>query len=738
MRLLVLIVTLVVNFASSVRAEIRTITATGEYRMGDNDTRTDAKRLALQDAKRLALERAGTYLESITEVKQFQLTRDEVRQYTAGMVQVIEQATRSLMQGETMVVRVDVTCRVNAADVRDQIKQLRGNEMVKADLLRAQQESERLQQENQELRQQLASAKSKTEIEVLQQQRREVLTNLDITSQSAVNAVKDGLDAPPPYRYGFEHMPPDWWVDTKIVKEGRQLFMGSMNADINCARCHGNDGKPLQAGARDFRDPNRMKYFSDSYLYWRVSEGISNTKMRAYKAKLSKEDRWKLVAFLREFSLKGKKWDPIKEAWVPVEAVWSKATMQKLHKDRGLVLQSNGDFEGAVTEFRMALSLNPDDAELHRNLGKALQDKGDLDDAIVEYRMALSLNPNDAEVHSNLGKALQNKGSLEGAIEEFRTALRLDPNDAKIHGNLGSALQDHGDLDGAITAFRTSLEFGQDDVAIHNNLGLALQEKGDFGGAIAEFRRALQLNPTDEVIQKNLGATLQERGDLIHAVPKPARREITGKDGAPMVLVPDGDFLYAHTKYRESVDAFYMDKYEVTTTRYAAFLQVTSREKPKSWNDVNRVSDRERPVIGVDWNDADAYCRYYGKRLPTEQEWEKAARGTDGREYPWGNEEPKRSLANYNWDGNRSWKGYLTLGSVESYEAGKSPYGLYNMAGNVAEWTSSDYDSSSSLKVLRGGSWHDRALNMRSSDRDWLTPSLRSNYVGFRCAQDAR
>src|SRR5437867_334893 len=95
-------------------AEIRTIAATGEYRMGDTDTRTDAKRLALQDAKRLALEKAGTYLESITEVKNFDLVRDELRAYTAGIVEVTEQQTRSTMEGETTVVRVDVTCRIDS------------------------------------------------------------------------------------------------------------------------------------------------------------------------------------------------------------------------------------------------------------------------------------------------------------------------------------------------------------------------------------------------------------------------------------------------------------------------------------------------------------------------------------------------------------------------------------------------------------------------------------------------
>jgi formylglycine-generating enzyme required for sulfatase activity len=212
-------------------------------------------------------------------------------------------------------------------------------------------------------------------------------------------------------------------------------------------------------------------------------------------------------------------------------------------------------------------------------------------------------------------------------------------------------------------------------------------------------------------------------------------REITGTDGAPMVLVPAGEFLYGDNNQRLSLPAFYMDKCELTTNRYAKFLQATGREQPYKWNEVSPVSDGERPVTGVSWRDANAYCRHYGKRLPTEQEWEKAARGTDGRKYPWGNEEPNQSLARYNWDGKRQWQGYITLASVESYESGKSPYGLYNMAGNVWEWTSSDYDSS--RRVLRGGSWYDSANNLRSTNRNNRNPRYKYNLRGFRCAQDA-
>jgi mono/diheme cytochrome c family protein len=123
---------------------------------------------------------------------------------------------------------------------------------------------------------------------------------------------------PPPPEYADKHMPAGWWTDEKIIEEGRQIFIGAKNIDVNCASCHGKDGKPVKAGARDFRNTERMKLYSDSVWFWRVSEGVPNTKMKAWKSKLPEEDRWKVMAFERTFGLKGMMWDPAKQAWVPV------------------------------------------------------------------------------------------------------------------------------------------------------------------------------------------------------------------------------------------------------------------------------------------------------------------------------------------------------------------------------------------------------------------------------------
>lgn len=232
-------------------------------------------------------------------------------------------------------------------------------------------------------------------------------------------------------------------------------------------------------------------------------------------------------------------------------------------------------------------------------------------------------------------------------------------------------------------------------------------------------------------------AALLPTGSLSLAEADQGRMErITGKDGAPMMSVPAGEFLYGEGNHSLSLPAFYMDRYEVTTKLYAKFLRATGRKEPSKWSLVSLRKDGDRPVIGVDWHDADAYCRYYGKRLPTEQEWEKAARGTDGRIYPWGDEQPAPSLASYDWDGKRLWQGYGTLSPVGSYEAGRSPYGIEDLAGNVTEWTGSDYDKSS--KVVRGGSWLVDARTLRASHRHGVLPLYRLNVIGFRCVQDVK
>ena len=278
---------------------------------------------------------------------------------------------------------------------------------------------------------------------------------------------------------------------------------------------------------------------------------------------------------------------------------------------------------------------------------------------------------------------------------------------------------------------------------------------GDLGIGIPLALVFKTQGPGTDVVSPPRGLTVAP--DLPASPPS----SMIGKDGAPMVLIPAGTFWMGsqdgegdtdeHPLHPVYLNGFYMDKFEVTVGRYDDFMRAKNRPKPMYWDQVDSSKHRNLPVVGVDWHDATAYCEWAGKRLPAEAEWEKAARGTDGRTYPWGNEQPAERLANFN-------KGWILadvynkrLAPVDSYEAGKSAYELHHMAGNVWEWTADWYNanyynkspernptgpSSGDFRVLRGGSWSYAPDDVRSATRTRYSPSTRTDLIGFRCAQD--
>lgn len=246
------------------------------------------------------------------------------------------------------------------------------------------------------------------------------------------------------------------------------------------------------------------------------------------------------------------------------------------------------------------------------------------------------------------------------------------------------------------------------------------------------------------------------------ATAKPAASlpaEITGKDGAPMVLVPASEFTMGGEKgdddevpvHRVYLDTFYLDKFEVTNGRFAKFVDAIQSEPPWGFSDKDTpVTRADRPVRWVSWMDAMGYCLWAGKRLPTEAEWEKAARGTDGRIYPWGNDPPTPAHAVFGLKEG----GEDTVSPVGNRDKGKSPYGAHDLAGNLYEWVTDWYaddyyanfsknpainprgPSEGTAKAQRGGSYINNAYRLRSSFRTKGDPTEQDPNVGFRCAQD--
>ena len=220
-------------------------------------------------------------------------------------------------------------------------------------------------------------------------------------------------------------------------------------------------------------------------------------------------------------------------------------------------------------------------------------------------------------------------------------------------------------------------------------------------------------------------------------------------------------FMDEYPDHLVHLDDYWIDIFEVTNEKYLEFVEATDHRpalddscatdecrKGNLW-DGKSFPDRARrqPVTQVSWFDADAYCRWWGKRLPSEAEWEKAARGPSGNRYPWGAGSP-RGRASYQ----RKWHGAFTMTDVGSFPNGASIYGVFDLAGNVWEWVDDWYHihyyrlgkkrrnpkgpANGEFKVVRGGSWVNYPDSLRSALRRWSRPEIRFNDTGFRCAKD--
>ncbi len=222
-----------------------------------------------------------------------------------------------------------------------------------------------------------------------------------------------------------------------------------------------------------------------------------------------------------------------------------------------------------------------------------------------------------------------------------------------------------------------------------------------------------------------------------------------------MVLIPAGEFDMGSEHFEDAkpihtvyVDAFEIDKHEVTNAQYKACVDVGacspplysySRSHPHYFDDPTYAN---YPVMFVTWYNAQTYCEWVGKRLPTEAEWEKAARGTDGRMYTWGNDNPDANKLNF---GNN----HGDAVAVGSYPAGVSPYGALDMSGNVWEWTADSFDAypgsiyneqyveyfGDKYRVARGGGWYNHFGRVSVAYRNNIYPAFGASFLGLRCAR---
>lgn len=253
---------------------------------------------------------------------------------------------------------------------------------------------------------------------------------------------------------------------------------------------------------------------------------------------------------------------------------------------------------------------------------------------------------------------------------------------------------------------------------------------------------------------------VEESAQLVSPAHRPtaSAKQFIDISEAAMVEIPAGEFILGSDKggYNEKpqhismLEAYWIDQYEVTYQHYMDFVEATGHRQPgppsRYARKLEALRGLNQPVTYVSWSDSVAYCEWKGKRLPTEQEWEKAVRGSDGRTWPWG-EGRDGFPANFQGEAD----GYEVSSPVGSFSQDRSMYGVYDGAGNVMEWVEDWYVEDiysralnpgikrpkpvSTYKTMRGGGYTSQGVDLRITNRSFIVPNFRDETIGFRCAR---
>lgn len=253
--------------------------------------------------------------------------------------------------------------------------------------------------------------------------------------------------------------------------------------------------------------------------------------------------------------------------------------------------------------------------------------------------------------------------------------------------------------------------------------------------------------PLTDRIEEARGVLAELSAEELAALEKQVREELDETDEAAesttdidapfrieegMVYVPGGTYLAGEAKAPRETKAFWIDLYPVTNADYERFVKHTGYRSPKFWQE-GRLKEPEAPVVGVSWYDAYKYAAFAGKSLPAKDQWEKAARGSRGNLYPWGDELGDEQSANYSHEDN----GEAQLTDVGTFPANRSEYGVCDMVGNVWEWTESQDPTDPEQRIICGGSWCDDADFLRCDVHLAAYPKDKYDNIGFRCVRIA-
>ncbi|MBI5235028.1 MAG: SUMF1/EgtB/PvdO family nonheme iron enzyme [Deltaproteobacteria bacterium] len=366
------------------------------------------------------------------------------------------------------------------------------------------------------------------------------------------------------------------------------------------------------------------------------------------------------------------------------------------------------DYAGAIVAFKKAAKINPDDFRTWFNIGAAYYEMRDLANAKENWEKALKLKKDDMLVKRLITLAEQGIWRKE-SVADIRRRLEKEPDDWELHARLADALaREKATADKAEKEYLEVLRLNPAHADTYFkliDLSLRLERHAK---AVAYSGALVKKRPQDEDAKK------------MHETLKRLKKFFD--DGAGnWARLGMGGYMEM-TPVRIGNETLHIDRFEVTNAAYDAFLKSSGHLPPPAWESAALKGKENAPVVNVSWYDAIAYCRWVGKRLPTEEEWRSAAIGNAKHKYPWGDDFDKTKA-------NTVEAGYRMAVPVGSFPAQN---GLHDMIGNVSEWTMTGDE----IKVKKGGSFMSDAKGSATSSEQKSRPEARDGETGFRCARD--
>lgn len=420
------------------------------------------------------------------------------------------------------------------------------------------------------------------------------------------------------------------------------------------------------------------------------------------------------------------------------------------------------DWQQAIEQYRYLIEQEPESLEAYIQLGWTYYRQNDLKQAVLWTQRGL-----------DQGKGIEKLHTLARMNLGLFTLLEEDYSQAQSHYLKALEIQDSEAVQGMIGDIKEAQSNNLERTDLNYFAGWIYFKAGEHAQGELLLNQYLETDPNGRFAADAL-ALLNRKADQTLSPAGYSANTTVETAPAPegMVLVPQGTFIMGSDHHGDDeapehevfLDAYYIDLHEVNASEFAEFLNEVNNVEGYYLDNKygtlffdGRFHARDGlefyPINSVKWSGAKAYCKWKGKRLPTEAEWEKAARGTDGRVFPWGNDAPTPEISRYFQKWTQETR-HQVMVPVDSMPAGKSPYGLYHMAGNVKEWVDDWFDreyyrnkSSTTnppgqiggeFKVLKGGSWRDLRGLIYSSFRNNGYPDTRLDDYGFRCAQSAK